>query len=262
MQYALGVLITCTLLHASILNCNYTHTYIHTYIRSSCIKHAGAYVCSKDECLCLCANIFSYIVHTTNIDKMVQFTMIEYHVKRNSRFGMVLILFSLLDSAIVASFIYVESLLVEVKHSMTASSIDIFTLKFCFTTINCEHFCLQERITLLIHLYKEASPSSCKFCIYWKHLGNSLSGSATIKPLYWHGLSLIPAWVSNYTPRKVWDKITYPFPNLNGETVEVGEWLIKWPKLNCKGELCVFTENIYCAIYDRAIPPATEIFSL
>ena len=31
----------------------------------------------------------------------------------------------------------------------------------------------------------------------------------------------VPAWVSNYIPRKVFDEITYPFPNFNGCTLEV-----------------------------------------
>ena len=35
------------------------------------------------------------------------------------------------------------------------------------------------------------------------------------------GLTLIPAWISNYMPGKVWDEITYPFLNFNGCTVEV-----------------------------------------
>ena len=30
---------------------------------------------------------------------------------------------------------------------------------------------------------------------------------------------LIPAWISNYMPIKVWDEITYPFPNFNGCTI-------------------------------------------
>ena len=38
---------------------------------------------------------------------------------------------------------------------------------------------------------------------------------------YLHGLSLIPAWISNYIHYKVWDEITYPFLNFNGCTVEV-----------------------------------------
>ena len=40
-------------------------------------------------------------------------------------------------------------------------------------------------------------------------------------PFYYHGLTLIPAWISNYTHYNVWDKITYPFLNFNSETVEV-----------------------------------------
>ena len=34
-------------------------------------------------------------------------------------------------------------------------------------------------------------------------------------------LILIPAWISNCTHYDVWDKITYPFLNFNGATVEV-----------------------------------------
>ena len=39
-------------------------------------------------------------------------------------------------------------------------------------------------------------------------------------PFYYHGLTLIPAWISNYTLYNVWDEITNPFPNYNGATVE------------------------------------------
>ena len=38
---------------------------------------------------------------------------------------------------------------------------------------------------------------------------------------YKHGLTLIPAWISNYIHYKVWDEITYPFLNFNRATVEV-----------------------------------------
>ena len=38
---------------------------------------------------------------------------------------------------------------------------------------------------------------------------------------YLHGLTLIPAWIRNYMPSKVWDEITQPFLNLNGCT---GDW--------------------------------------
>ena len=42
-------------------------------------------------------------------------------------------------------------------------------------------------------------------------------------PFYHHGLTLIPAWINNHMPRKMWAEITYPFPNLNGCTVEFWE---------------------------------------
>ena len=42
-------------------------------------------------------------------------------------------------------------------------------------------------------------------------------------PILW--VALIPAWISNYVHCKVWDEITYPFPNFNGGTVEVWEWI-------------------------------------
>ena len=38
---------------------------------------------------------------------------------------------------------------------------------------------------------------------------------------YQHGLTLIPAWISNYIHYDVWDEITYPFLNFNVATVEV-----------------------------------------
>ena len=40
---------------------------------------------------------------------------------------------------------------------------------------------------------------------------------------YWHGLTVIPAWISNDVASKVWGEITYPFPNINDGTVEILE---------------------------------------
>ena len=40
---------------------------------------------------------------------------------------------------------------------------------------------------------------------------------------YQHGITSIPAWMSNRISSKVWDEITYPFPNFNGAAVEVWE---------------------------------------
>ena len=33
------------------------------------------------------------------------------------------------------------------------------------------------------------------------------------------------AWISNYIHYKMWEEITYPFPDFNGATVEVWEWI-------------------------------------
>ena len=41
-------------------------------------------------------------------------------------------------------------------------------------------------------------------------------------PFYWRGLTLIPAWISDYIHHKVWDEITYPVTNFNGSTLKLG----------------------------------------
>ena len=43
---------------------------------------------------------------------------------------------------------------------------------------------------------------------------DALAHRNTRDPFYWHGLTLIPARLSNHMSSKVWDEITYPFPNL------------------------------------------------
>ena len=42
-------------------------------------------------------------------------------------------------------------------------------------------------------------------------------------PFYQRGLTLIPAWISNYFHHKVWDEIAYLYVNFNRCTVEVLE---------------------------------------
>ena len=45
-------------------------------------------------------------------------------------------------------------------------------------------------------------------------------------PFYSHTLTFIAAWISNHMSIKVWDEITYPFPNFNeGVAIEVWEWI-------------------------------------
>ena len=45
---------------------------------------------------------------------------------------------------------------------------------------------------------------------------SAMAGSVLSAPFYQHGLTLIPAWISNYTHYDAWDEITYPFLNFNG----------------------------------------------
>ena len=45
-------------------------------------------------------------------------------------------------------------------------------------------------------------------------------------PLYLHDLTLIPALKINRTHYKVCDEITYPFLNVNDESVEVWELIV------------------------------------
>ena len=47
-------------------------------------------------------------------------------------------------------------------------------------------------------------------------------------PFHQNGLTLIPAWISSYILYKVCDEISYPFPNFNGCTVEIWEWISKF----------------------------------
>ena len=42
---------------------------------------------------------------------------------------------------------------------------------------------------------------------------------------YQHGLTLVSTRISKHMLSKVWDKITYPFLNFNGYTVEVCDWI-------------------------------------
>ena len=42
---------------------------------------------------------------------------------------------------------------------------------------------------------------------------------------YQHGSTLTPAWISNHIHYKMWDEITYPFPNFNSSGIGVWEWM-------------------------------------
>ena len=48
-------------------------------------------------------------------------------------------------------------------------------------------------------------------------------------PFNQHWFILSPAWISNHMSSKVWDEITYHFPNFNASTVEVYMVIITYP---------------------------------
>ena len=55
----------------------------------------------------------------------------------------------------------------------------------------------------------------------WSQFNRASKVKGTCSIFYLHGLTLIPAWISNHIQYKVWDEITYSFLNFNGATVEV-----------------------------------------
>ena len=57
--------------------------------------------------------------------------------------------------------------------------------------------------------------------VWW----NLWTNNANCGTFYEHGLTLIPAWISNHMIGNVWGPIAYPFLNFNGCTVEVKEWI-------------------------------------
>ena len=48
-------------------------------------------------------------------------------------------------------------------------------------------------------------------------------------PFYWHGLTLIPGWISNHLLNKVLTKITYPFPASTTTTLMCGDESVVLP---------------------------------
>ena len=88
-------------------------------------------------------------------------------------------------------------------------------------------------------------------------------------PFYYHGLTLIQTWISNYSHYNVWDEIAYPFPNFNGITVEVWEWInnfthILWAcdYLSILGLklIHISRRDPCCLIYTKPSPETTLIF--
>ena len=78
--------------------------------------------------------------------------------------------------------------------------------------------------------------------IWWRHHANS-------RPFYYHDPTIIPVWLSNHTPSKVWDEIIYSFPNFNGRTTNITHFKI------CGAFFIISTAFIY---YITPIYPTTN----
>ena len=76
---------------------------------------------------------------------------------------------------------------------------------------NLWYLCDVHTRVIMLHLFYQI------ICV---HVQNFTRG-----PFYQRGWTLIPGRISNHVPSKVWNAITYTFPNLNGATVGVWEWI-------------------------------------
>ena len=61
---------------------------------------------------------------------------------------------------------------------------------------------------------------------YVRHQEGDVLTVYILASFYKYGLTWIPTWIqSNQMTNKVWGDITNPFPNVNGCTIEVWEWI-------------------------------------
>ena len=61
--------------------------------------------------------------------------------------------------------------------------------------------------------------------VHWYHVVYVVCWAVVLICWNYNRLTLIPTWITNHMLSKVWDEIIYQFPNFNGFTVEVWEWI-------------------------------------
>ena len=86
-------------------------------------------------------------------------------------------------------------------------------MQTCWWPLN-DHWSVQ--LTSLVWVFVVWQPESlmelsalCKW--HWTSIFHPLC----LGPFYWHAITLIIAWMTNYIHYKMWDEITFPFPNFN-----------------------------------------------
>ena len=108
-----------------------------------------------------------------------------------------------------------------------------FFFSFCLKLHHCDK---EKRNHVVLLRYWGLFALSHSWHHDWIHL---LCEHAIRGPFYWHGLTLIPAWISNHIHYKMWNEITSPFPIFNGATVEVWEWRSNFIP-HFTGHMCLF----------------------
>ena len=81
---------------------------------------------------------------------------------------------------------------------------------------------------LTYHIWNSSPPYKIinrlyRILTFWPQIGWFTKGFLIV--LAKNILTSIPVYLSNYINYNVWYEITYPFPNFNGGTVEVWEWI-------------------------------------
>ena len=106
------------------------------------------------------------------------------------------------------------------------SQCDLFILIFCYKytkkypsdvfVISSPHLVIAELqlyvLRYIVRLYVHRSTLK----IY------NYQAMSTWGPFSWHGLTLIPVWITNYMHYKMWNEITSPFPDFNVTPLKFG----------------------------------------
>ena len=84
--------------------------------------------------------------------------------------------------------------------------------------------CSQSSNDVIIYWVMHYRTLHC-YAVTWKLISYLLDYGFihnTLDSFYWHRLTLIPGWISNHMPSKVWVEITHPFPNFNAAMLKFG----------------------------------------
>ena len=85
----------------------------------------------------------------------------------------------------------------------------------------------ERRRSILVNIYHVVSTNQSALRLEFTMVVRGVqSKKSDPGPFHWHGLILISTWISYHNHYKVWEEITYPFPNFNGCTI-LSLWMNK-----------------------------------